>query len=47
MFFLVLHCVLSIGYDNRKTSKNANIQPCTDCTQQMAPTVPQQNDLLI
>ena len=25
-------CVLFIGYANRKTCGNANIQPCRDCT---------------
>ena len=40
-------CVLFVGYDNRRTCGNVNMQPCRDCAQQMAPTVRQQDDLFI
>ena len=32
-------CVLFIKYDNKKMCRIANMQPCKDCTQQMAPTI--------
>ena len=38
---------LFIGYDNRKTCENTNMQTCRDYAQQMAPTVRQEDDLLI
>ena len=40
-------CVLFIGYDNRKTCGNANMQPCRECTQQMALIILRQNNLFI
>jgi hypothetical protein len=48
LYFSYHHiCVLFIGYDNKRTCGNTNIQPCRDSTQQMAPTVRQQDDLFI
>ena len=47
MCFYLHICVLLIGYDNRGTCKNANMQPYRDCIQQMTPTICQQDDLFI
>jgi hypothetical protein len=41
------NCVLFIGYDNKKTCRNVNMQSCRECTQQMAPILWQQDDLFI
>ena len=48
LYFSYPHiCVLFIGYDNRRTCENANMQPCRNCTQQIALTIQRQNDLFI